>query len=221
MAENRRSPHRAVRVAIVDDFRLVMDGLQARLADKEFDIDVVALSDTWDGLVSHPEFPPEVTVLDLHLGDTISIGAKIQTLRAAGSEVVVISRHADPATVARAMDAGALGYIPKTEGIAELVAAIAAAARGERYLSGALEDSIVGMNVPPAPKLGSQERRALALFAAGRSIRDVAGEMATTEETVKSYITRARRKYRDVGVELGTRALLRNHGIREGWLDPD
>jgi hypothetical protein len=45
--------------------------------------------------------------------------------------------------------------------------------------------------------------------------------MATTEETVKSYIKRARRKYRDVGVELGTRALLRNHGIREGWLDPD
>lgn len=221
MAENRRPRQQAIRVAIVDDFRLVMDGLASRLADREFGLDIVALASTWGELVAHPEYPAEVTVLDLHLGDAISVGTKIQALLAAGSEVVVISRHADPSTVARAMDAGALGYIPKTEGIEELVVAIQAAARGERYLSAPLESAISGLPIPAVPRLGPQERRALALYAGGRSIGAVALEMQTTEETVKSYIKRARRKYRDVGVDLGTRALLRNHGIREGWLDPD
>jgi DNA-binding NarL/FixJ family response regulator len=221
MEQTSEPGSRAVRVAIVDDFRLVMDGLEARLADPRSGVQVVALASSWAKLIAHPEFPAEVTVLDLHLGDAISIGTKIQALLAAGSEVVVISRHADPATVARAMDAGALGYIPKTEGIDELAAAIAAAARGERYLSEPLAAAIAGMAVPPAPRLGEQERRALAIYATGRTIRDVADEMGTTEETVKSYIKRARRKYREVGVELGNRALLRNHGIREGWLDPE
>ena len=45
--------------------------------------------------------------------------------------------------------------------------------------------------------------------------------METTEETVKSYIKRARRKYREVGIDIGTRILLRRHGLREGWLTSD
>jgi hypothetical protein len=42
--------------------------------------------------------------------------------------------------------------------------------------------------------------------------------MQTTEETVKSYIKRARRKYRDVGTDLGSKIKLRDHGIRAGWV---
>ena len=59
------------------------------------------------------------------------------------------------------------------------------------------------------------------LYARGLSIKAVASEMEMTEETVKSYIKRARRKYRDVGTDIGTKILLRRHVIREGWLDSD
>jgi hypothetical protein len=45
--------------------------------------------------------------------------------------------------------------------------------------------------------------------------------MGTTDETVKSYIKRGRRKYRQVGVDIGTRSLLRQHAVREGWLSPE
>jgi two-component system, NarL family, uhpT operon response regulator UhpA len=38
---------------------------------------------------------------------------------------------------------------------------------------------------------------------------------------VKSYIKRGRRKYRRVGVDLGTKLLLRRHAIREGWIPPE
>lgn len=208
-------------MAIVDDFALVIDGLVAHLAESSIGIDVVIAARSWGELIDHENFPAQVTVLDLNLNDLISVRAKIAALRAAGSEVVVISRHADAATVLRAIDAGALGYVPKTDGAAELVRAIKAAARGRRYLAPKLAAAIKGLPIPADPVLGTREQEAMALYATGRSILEVADAMATTEETVKSYIKRARRKYRDVGVELGTRSLLRNHGIREGWIDPD
>ncbi len=220
-ATDRRDATRSVEVAIVDDFALVVDGLVARLADSSIGIDVVIEARTWGELVDHPRFPAAVTVLDLNLNDSIPVRAKIGALRAAGSEVVVISRHSDAATVLRTLDAGALGYVPKTDGAAELVSAIKAAAEGRRHLAPALAAAIERVRIPADPALGEREHEAIALYATGRSIREVATAMTTTEETVKSYIKRARRKYREVGVELGTRSLLRSHAIREGWIDLD
>jgi len=71
------------------------------------------------------------------------------------------------------------------------------------------------------PTLGAREQEALRLFASGLTIREAASEMSTTEETVKSYIKRARRKYRTAGLQLGTKIELRRHGIRQGWIAPD
>ena len=219
-----RRPHgvRNIRVAVVDDFPLLTDGLASHLSDDAFRLDVVLTANSWTDLVAHPEFPADVTVLDLNLNDSISIGTKVQALRAAGSEVVVISRHADPATVARVLAAGALSYVPKSEGTEELVLAIRAAARGESHLPRSLADVVSRIGAAaPAPRLGRQEQRALALYSSGLSMRDVADRMMTTEETVKSYVKRARRKYRELGVDLGSRASLRDHGVREGWIDGD
>lgn len=221
MTRERRARPPAVRVAIVDDFKLVLDGLVSHLSSSRLGISVVTRAMSWAQLVSDPEFPPDVTVLDLSLNDGIHITTKIQALRAAGSEVVVMSRHSDAASVSRVMHAGALGFVPKTDGASELVRAIKAAAAGLRYLNEPLAAAVERIDSLSSPGLGRREHRAIALYATGRSIKEVAAEMQTTDETVKSYIKRARRKYREAGVELGTRALLRQHGIREGWLEPD
>ncbi|MBX3078781.1 MAG: response regulator transcription factor [Cryobacterium sp.] len=210
-----------IRVALVDDFRLLLDGLDTRLDQGGFGVRVAIEASSWHELVSHPEFPPQVTVLDLNLNDTISIGTKIQVLLAAGSEIVVISRHSDPATVARAISAGALSFIPKTQGVDELAVAIRSAARGEKYFPEGIEASIAGLNSTQSPKLGPQEQRAIATYASGITMREVAEKMGTTEETVKSYVKRARRKYRESGVDLSSRAQLRAQGIQEGWFDDE
>lgn len=210
-----------IRVAIVDDFRLVVDGLVAHFSDKRLRIRVVASESTWAGLLSHGAFPPDVTVLDLHLGDGISIGTKVRALIAAGSQVVVMCRHTDSGSIYGALRAGALGYVPKAAGAAELVAAIRAAAVGQPYIAGSMAGAFSQVSTERDPHLGHREKRALVLYAHGLSIKAVASEMEMTEETVKSYIKRARRKYRDVGIDIGTKILLRRHVIREGWLDSD
>jgi two-component system, NarL family, uhpT operon response regulator UhpA len=211
----------AIRVAIVDDHRLVLDGLAARLDDPENGISIVAAETTWAGLIAHPEFPVDVVVLDLHLEDGIPVGTKLRALGTIGTAAIVMSRHADSASVTAAMRAGAMGFVPKTESAAELAAAIRAAADSTPHLSAPLAAAVAGFAATPDPGLGRQEQRALVLYASGRSIKEVADEMTTTEETVKSYIKRGRRKYREIGVDVGTRILLRRHGVSEGWLPPE
>ncbi|MCU1550613.1 MAG: DNA-binding response regulator [Glaciihabitans sp.] len=210
-----------IRVAIVDDHRLVLEGLAARLHDPENGLSIVATETSWAGLIAHPEFPVDVVVLDLHLEDGIPVGTKLRALGTIGTATVVMSRHADSASVTAAMRAGALGFVPKTESASELLSAIRSAAQSTEHLPAPLAAAIAGYTASPDPGLGRQEQRALILYASGRSIREVASEMNTTEETVKSYIKRGRRKYREIGVDVGTRILLRRHGVREGWLTPE
>ena len=221
MTQRLATEARSIRVAVVDDYQLVMDALAVHLSTGQHDIEVVIGAMSWSELVAHPQFPADVTVLDLNLKDGLNLATKIQALRTAGSEVVVISRHADAASISRALQAGASGFVPKTDPAADLVAAIHAAARGEIFLRDTLAKGIAEFTENSFPGLGEREHQALSLYSTGRSIRQVATEMQTTEETIKSYIKRARRKYRDAGIELGTRVLLRQHGVRQGWVDPD
>jgi len=214
-----RTPN--VRVALVDDHRLVLDGLTARLDQRSTGVTVVAAVASWAALLAEPGFPFEVVVLDLHLDDNIPIGTKVRALQAAGSSAVVMSRHADSGSINAAINAGAMAFVPKTESAEELIAAIKAAADRQQHLPAHVASVLAGFRATPDAGLGRQEQRALVLYAGGRSIKEVAVEMTTTEETVKSYIKRARRKYRMVGVDVGTRVLLRRHGIREGWIAPE
>jgi two-component system, NarL family, uhpT operon response regulator UhpA len=206
-----------VRVAVVDDHRLIVDGLTAVL-ERCDGLTVEASAASWAELMAHPALPVDVAVVDLHLDDGILIGAKIRALRAMGSSVVVISRHFDSASVNSALQAGALAFVAKADAAAELIDAVRSAAAGEPHRSSRRDTAEVGAGVQEAAGLGGREERALVLYAGGLSFAETAEQMATTVETVKSYIKRARRKYRGVGVELGTRAALRDHARRQGWL---
>ena len=214
-ASSHASPN--IRVAVVDDHRMVLEGIAARLEFQQ-NLSVVVCEPTWVGLLAHPEFPVDVVVLDLHLKDQISIGTKLRTLSTVGAHTVVISRHADAASIYLAIQAGAKGFVPKTETTDELVRAIESAAHGLAYQSATVRVAMSALDGVAAPPLGRQERRALMLYSAGRSIREVATAMGATDDTVKSYIKRARRKYRSAGIDLGTKVLLRSHAELEGWL---
>ena len=205
----------AIRVAVLDDHRLVAEGIAALIDGNGIDVELIAAS--WSELIEHPSMPVDVAIVDLHMRDGILISTKVRALGTMGSATVVISRHTDASSVTAAIRAGAHAFVAKADHGHELVAAVAAAARGARHLADHHEAVVAESSSTANPGLGRQEERALVLYAGGHSILDVAADMQTTEETVKSYIKRARRKYRDVGIDIGTRALLRRHAAREGW----
>ncbi|WP_165063614.1 sigma factor-like helix-turn-helix DNA-binding protein [Marisediminicola senii] len=215
----RRNRAAGPRVAIVEDHRLLLDGLQALIGPRRSGLDVVISETSWHGMLEHSQFPVDVAVVGLNLGDGIAIGTKIRALAAVGTRTVVLSRLTDLEATAGVLAAGASACIARTDSAAELMAAVTAAARGTALPSP--EVDAAEHRHPADPGLGRQEQRAMMLYASGHSIKAVADEMQTTEETVKSYIKRARRKYRHMGVDVGTKILLRRRGIHEGWLTPE
>lgn len=210
-----------VRVGLVDDHRLIVDGLAARLGAARSRIEVAAAVTGWRELLAHPAFPVDVAVLDYNLEDGIPFETKMHHLADRRVATIVISRHTDAATVYSVLQAGASGFVGKNDSADELVATIHAVAAGRTRTNPTVERALAEYANREDPALGRQEMKALQLYANGRSIREVAGDMHTTEETVKSYIKRGRRKYRGVGVDLGTKLLLRKHAIREGWITPE
>lgn len=208
-------PSGDIRVAVLDDQRLVAEALSCALNGDG--IAVVVTTWSWGDLMAHLETPVDVAVVDLRLKDGVFVSTKMRTLDALQVATIVTSASPDSSAVVAALHAGALGFVPKSASIADLRAAIIAAYAGDLPRR---EPTAVATTAPD-PGLGRQEERALGLYASGKSIREVAHEMETTEETVKSYIKRGRRKFRDIGVDISTRILLRRYAAREGWLGQD
>ena len=198
------------------DHRLVAEGLSSALQSSEIVVSITASS--WSELIKDPAMPVSVAVVDLDLDDGVPISTKIRALRRSGVACVVINSWPDTTSVLAALRGGAVAFVAKTDSIEKLQAAIMAAARGELTLDENSARARSGDDPPPSPGLGQNEERALVFYAGGRSIREVAADMNTTVETVKSYIKRGRRKYLDAGIDIGTRILLRHHATREGWL---
>ena len=203
-----------IRVAVLDEHRLVAESLASALAGD--DIRVVVTAWRWTDLLAHREMPVDVAVVDIHLDDGVLISTRVRALDALGVTTVVTSARTNSGAVAAAVQAGALAFVAKSDSIADLRAAVRSAATGGTHLADGTATASASLTRDPG--LGRQEERALVLYASGRSIREVASDMNTTEETVKSYIKRGRRKFRDVGIDIGTRILLRRHASQEGWL---
>jgi DNA-binding NarL/FixJ family response regulator len=182
------------------------------------DIDMVAAVASWPELLTHPEFPVDVVLLDLDLKDNIPVSLKISTLKTTGVRVVLMSTYSEPNVVREALAAGALGYLVKSEDASMIVEAIRAAAEGESFVSAELDLALNSGEVGGAPKLSAQERRVMALYGGGEPVKAVAYQLGISEETAKSYLKRIREKYRVAGIDVGTKVALRKRAIQDGIL---
>ncbi|HEY9424113.1 MAG TPA: response regulator transcription factor, partial [Microterricola sp.] len=177
------------------------------------DINLVVAATTWPELLSHPQFPVDVVLLDLDLKDNIPVSLKISTLKTTGVKTVLMSTYSEPAVVREALAAGALGYLVKTEEADMIVEAIRAANKGESYISEELDLALTSGNRGDTPRLSAQERRVMALYGAGEPVKAVAFQLGISEETAKSYLKRIREKYRVAGFDVGTKVALRKRAI--------
>ncbi len=212
MTENR------IRLALVDDHRMLLGALTEWIRGAASDIDMVAAVASWPELLTHAEFPVDVVLLDLDLKDNLPISLKISTLKTAGVKTVLMSTYSEPNVVREALAAGALGYLVKSEDADMIVEAIRSAWRGESYISAELDLALNAVDVGGAPKLSAQERRVMALYGGGEPVKSVAYQLSISEETAKSYLKRIREKYRVAGIDVGTKVALRKRAIQDGIL---
>ena len=210
-----------IRVALVDDHRMLLGALTEWIEGAADDIQMVAAVATWPELLTHPEFPVEVVLLDLDLKDNIPVALKISTLKTTGVRTVLMSTYSEPNVVREALAAGAFGYLVKSEEAEMIVEAIRAAAKGESFISAELDLALNASDIGGSPKLSAQERRVMALYGGGEPVKQVAYQLGISEETAKSYLKRIREKYRVAGVDVGTKVALRKRAIQDGILIQD
>lgn len=207
-----------IRVALVDDHRMLLGALTEWIGNAADDIAMVAAVPTWPELITHSEFPVDVVLLDLDLKDNIPVSLKINTLKTTGVKVVLMSTYSEPNVVREALASGALGYLVKSEDAGMIVEAIRAASKGESFISAELDLALNAGEVGGSPKLSAQERRVMALYGGGEPVKAVAFQLSISEETAKSYLKRIREKYRVAGFDVGTKVALRKRAIEDGIL---
>jgi DNA-binding NarL/FixJ family response regulator len=210
-------PEKRIRVAIVDDHRMLLGALTEWIRSAQ-DIEMVAAVASWPELLSSPAFPVDVVLLDLDLKDNIPISLKIATLKTMAVKVVLMSTYSEPNVVREALAAGALGYLVKSEDASMIIEALRAAAIGESFVSAELDLALNAGEVGGSPKLSAQERRVMALYGGGEPVKAVAFQLSISEETAKSYLKRIREKYRVAGFDVGTKVALRKRAIEDGIL---
>jgi DNA-binding NarL/FixJ family response regulator len=207
-----------IRLAIVDDHRMLLGALTEWVRQAAPDISMVAAVVSYPELLTHPEFPVDVVLLDLDLKDNIPVSVKISGLKSTGVKVVLMSTYSEPNVVREAIAAGALGYLVKSEDAGMIVEAIRAAAEGDSFISAELDLALSAGEVGGSPKLSAQERRVMALYGGGEPVKAVAFQLSISEETAKSYLKRIREKYRVAGFDVGTKVALRKRAIEDGIL---
>ena len=218
-------PDESIAVLVVDDHELVRRGLRAFL-NGEPDIEVIGEAgggaEALDllALMDSEGRQPDVVVMDLQMVPIDGIESTRQVrARYQDIEVVALTSFAEEERVHAALEAGASGYLLKDSDADDVAAAVRAAHRGElqldpvvaRRLMSSLRD---GQDDDPATELTSRELEVLRLVAAGKPNKQIAAELAISERTARTHVSRILQK---LGLSSRTQAAL--WAVREGLVE--
>jgi len=204
-----------VRVSIVDDHPVVIEGIRAWLrADSR--IEVLRA----DAAISAGTSHADVAIVDLHLNGRLIVD-EIAELARDNQRVIVFSQFTEQELVLAALDAGAYAFVAKSEGPDHLLQTVLAVAQDRPYVAPIAAGILAGDRSPGAPVLSERERTALLWWFQSMSKASVAARMGISPHTVDMYIRRARVKYARAGREAPTKADMLLRAIEDGLLDSD
>lgn len=186
-----------VNIVIADDHHLVRQGLRA-LIEKYSDLRVIGeAEDGLQALELVELLKPDVLVLDINMPRLggIEVLRRIRQLDVP-TQVLVLSMYSDESIVRRAFHYGARGYLLKKSIAEDLVRAIGAASRRQRYISSEL-NSLLGTNplrlyreedwLDAFDRLTNREREVCRLIAEGFTNNTIAQELGISVKTVEKH----------------------------------
>jgi len=200
-----------IRVLVVDDHRMVREGLRSFLEVQD-DLEVVGeAADGAEAVARAEELVPDVVLLDLRMPGTDGVAAlREMTARGIPSRVLVITSFTEPAAVLPAVRAGAAGYVYKDVDPPALAAAIRSVHLGHTLLHPDVA-RLLAEGRRGTPPLTPREREVLAEIGRGRSNREIARSLGLAEKTVKAHVSAILGK---LGVQDRTQAAL--YAVRAG-----
>ncbi|MFE9426837.1 response regulator [Kitasatospora sp. NPDC006697] len=194
-------PTTRLRLLVCDDHAVVRAGLLALLSSDE-QIEVVGEASNGEQAVRlAAQLRPQVVLMDLQLGPGIDGVAATQQITSAPDSpyVLVLTTYDTDADIARAIAAGASGYLLKAEQPEELFSAIHAAARGHTALfSRPVASRVMAQMRSPSPQLTHREEDILKQLGQGLGNREISRALYISEATVKTHLSRI---YTKLGVD--------------------
>src|SRR5215813_9438102 len=208
------------RVAVIDDHPVVREGLKRIIAEApEFSVTAEA-GDGEEALNVLKNAPCDVVLLDI----TLPKKNGLEVLKRIKSEqprlpVLVLSMHSEDEYAVRMLRAGAAGYLTKETAPAKLVQAIRKVVRGGKYVSQTLAEKLVydldsDTSKAPHEALSDREYQVLCMIASGKTVTDIADELALSVKTISTYRVRILEK-----LNMKNNAELTRYAIKESLVD--
>jgi DNA-binding NarL/FixJ family response regulator len=186
---------RRLRLLLCDDHDLFRAGMKAILQERD-DLEVVG--EAGDGQAALEEVErlrPDVVLMDIEMPRLNGFEATRRITQAHRDvKVLILTMYAEERLVARCLEAGASGYVLKDVPVSQLIYAIEAVARGERYLSPRAVETVLdeqGQRLERGQTkydlLTDREREVLKLLADGLSVKEVAVRLDRSAKTVEVH----------------------------------
>jgi DNA-binding NarL/FixJ family response regulator len=204
-------------ILVADDHALMLDGF-CTLLEPKYEV-VGTASDGRELVEAAIRLLPELIILDI----TMPILNGIDAARAIRkhfpeAKLIFVTMHTSPTYLQAALEAGANGYVLKSSGRSEILAAVEAVLNGSRYITPGLGGDWLDrweLNVRTAPpmRLSPRERQILQLTAEGKSRKEVAYLLNISEKTVAFHRNNVKRK-----LGLSSIALLTKYALEQGLI---
>ena len=216
----------AVRILLVDDHKMVREGLSS-LLKSEPDMEMVGEAEEGATAVRLArELKPDVIIMDVNMPGMDGIDATLRILMDMPEvKLIALSMYAKKSFITEMLKAGASGYILKEQAFDELVRAIMMVISDEIYLSSRVASIIVddyvqthnGRNGSAAGVLTQREREVLRLLAEGKPSKEIALLLDISVKTIDACRRRIMQK-----LDVQSLAELIKYAIREGLttIDP-
>ncbi|MFJ9695148.1 response regulator [Kitasatospora sp. NPDC101183] len=211
-----------VRVMVVDDHPMWRDAVSRDLAEAGLDV-VATAGDGEEAVRRARASSPQVIVLDLNLPSLPGVEVCRRVVAHDPSvRVLVLSASGEHQDVLEAVKSGATGYLVKSAGREELLAAVRRTAVGDAVFTPGLAGLVLGefrrlasepapASAPDVPKLTARETEVLRLVAKGLSYRQIADRLVLSHRTVQNHVQNTLGK-----LQLHNRVELVRYAIEQG-----
>lgn len=201
---------RGIRLMIADDEHLIRGALVA-LLNLEPDIEVVASADNGVTAVEQAiAARPDVCLLDLEMPGADGLEAAARILAQVSTRVVIVTRHARPGVLRRALATKVSGFVPKSTPAEELAHVIRDVAGGRRYIDP--EIAAAALTAERCP-LTDRELDALRFSRSTMSVQQIAERLHLAQGTVRNYLSSAMTK-----LDATSRHEAAEKAWQQGWI---
>ncbi len=192
-----------LRVLVADDHELIRKGIRTILNSERGAVVVGEASTGLEVLQQYEKLRPDLVIMDLMMPEIDGIEATSR-IRAANSNVrvLILTMHDSEVMVRKVLNAGANGYVLKSDLASKLLVALKVVCRGRRYLSRQVSDRLVTryleqshpeQQVSPQ-SLTSRELDVARLLSQGRSSKEIGDTLMITVRTVETHRANIMRK---------------------------